>query len=233
MTIYELQEYILRRLGHPVINIEIDSSQLEDCINEATDKFIESHYDGTNISYIATDFIKDQTVYILDSTIQSVVDILKTNSLLISDEPLLLTLPMRLGDYDSPFVDLTEIEVFRQNIKNIDSYFAQETLFDFNSTTKKLILAVPPEKNEKVILKVFKSEIPNDAVYDNLWFKKYATALAKIQWGSNLSKYSGATLPGGVQINGQEIKSDGYKEKEDLEIELQEMYSDPPDFMIG
>ena len=31
-------------------------------------------------------------------------------------------------------------------------------------------------------------------IYDDLWLKKYSTALIKKQWGQNLSKFSGVTL---------------------------------------
>ena len=233
MTLIQLKDYILRRLGSPVINVEIDTLQLEDCIQEATDLFVESHYDGTDIAYIAQNLVADTEEYTLASNIQAITDILTENDLLITDEPLLLK-PFIINDYNSmEGVDLTSIEIFKQRIQNLENYFRTDTLFDYNSTTKKLTLAVAPAANTTVILKAFVSEADSTTIYNNLWFKKYATALAKIQWGSNISKYSGATLPGGVTLNGDQIKSDGKEEKEALELELEEKYSAPPDFFVG
>ena len=46
-TKQELADWMLRRLGAPVINIEIADVQLEDCIDEAVQFFYNYHYDGT------------------------------------------------------------------------------------------------------------------------------------------------------------------------------------------
>ena len=42
-------------------------------------------------------------------------------------------------------------------------------------------------------------------VYNDMWLKRYTTALIKRQWGQNLSKYDGITLQGGLRYNGQAI----------------------------
>jgi len=50
--------------------------------------------------------------------------------------------------------------------------------------------------------------------------KKYATARAKMQWGSNLKKYENTELPGGIQLNGQALFDEGKEEAKELEEEL-------------
>ena len=47
----ELADYILRRLGAPVINVEIADVQLEDCIDDAVQLYQEYHYDGAERTY--------------------------------------------------------------------------------------------------------------------------------------------------------------------------------------
>ena len=47
----ELADWILRRLGAPVINVEIADIQLEDCIDEAVQFYQEYHYDGVERTY--------------------------------------------------------------------------------------------------------------------------------------------------------------------------------------
>ena len=47
----ELADWILRRLGAPVVNIEIADVQLEDVIDEAVQFFQEYHYDGAERAY--------------------------------------------------------------------------------------------------------------------------------------------------------------------------------------
>ncbi|URC15364.1 neck protein [Paraglaciecola Antarctic GD virus 1] len=48
----DLKDHILRRLGAPVINIEITEEQIYDCINRAIELFVEYHYDGVDKTYI-------------------------------------------------------------------------------------------------------------------------------------------------------------------------------------
>ena len=41
-----------------------------------------------------------------------------------------------------------------------------------------------------------------------------------MQWGSNLKKYEGMTLPGGVTLNGQVTHDEGLTERDILEEDL-------------
>ena len=54
-------------------------------------------------------------------------------------------------------------------------------------------------------------------VYNDVWLKKYVTALIKRQWGTNLSKFDGIQLPGGVTLQGRTILEDANTEIEKLE----------------
>ena len=42
----ELKDYCLRRLGHPVLEVNVDDDQVEDLIDDAMQYFHERHYDG-------------------------------------------------------------------------------------------------------------------------------------------------------------------------------------------
>ena len=70
-------------------------------------------------------------------------------------------------------------------------------------------------------------------VWKSNWLQKYATALIKKQWGSNLTKFEGMQLPGGVQFNGLKILDDAVAEVEKLETEVITSYSLPVADMIG
>ena len=70
-------------------------------------------------------------------------------------------------------------------------------------------------------------------VWKSNWLQKYATALIKKQWGSNLTKFEGMQLPGGVQFNGLKILDDAAAEVEKLETEVITSYSLPVADMIG
>ena len=70
-------------------------------------------------------------------------------------------------------------------------------------------------------------------VYKDKWLKRYATAITKMQWGSNLKKHNNLVLPGGVQIDGQSIYNEGKEEAKELEDELKSSLMLEMDFLIG
>lgn len=70
-------------------------------------------------------------------------------------------------------------------------------------------------------------------VWSDRWLQRYATALIKRQWGQNLSKYNGIALPGGVHLDGKSMFMEAAQEIKDLEIELQDRYTEPPMFIVG
>ena len=70
-------------------------------------------------------------------------------------------------------------------------------------------------------------------VYNDLWLKRYTTALMKKQWGQNLSKFSGIALPGGVTLDGQQLKQEAQEEITRLEEESRLNHDMLPMDMIG
>ena len=70
-------------------------------------------------------------------------------------------------------------------------------------------------------------------VWKDRWLQNYTTAKIKYQWGSNLTKFSGMQLPGGVQFNGEQILQDAQVEIQRLEEEMIVSYSLPVVDMIG
>lgn len=70
-------------------------------------------------------------------------------------------------------------------------------------------------------------------VYNNLWLKKYTTALIKQQWGSNLQKFGNQVLPGGIVLNGVTIYEQASKELDALLIELSDKWTEHAGFFLG
>ena len=70
-------------------------------------------------------------------------------------------------------------------------------------------------------------------IYDDIYLKRYATALIKRQWGANLSKFNGVQLLGGVEMNGAEIYSQATEEIQRLEEQIQLAFETPIDYMVG
>ena len=70
-------------------------------------------------------------------------------------------------------------------------------------------------------------------VYDDMFLKRYATALIKRQWGENLKKFAGVQMPGGVTLNGDQIYQEAVAEIQVIEEEMQVRYELPPTLMVG
>ena len=49
----EFKEYCLRKLGKPVLEINVDDDQVEDRIDEALSYYHDYHFDGTQKVYLA------------------------------------------------------------------------------------------------------------------------------------------------------------------------------------
>ena len=70
-------------------------------------------------------------------------------------------------------------------------------------------------------------------VFDDIFLKKYLIQLVKRQWGSNLIKFQGVAMLGGVQLNGEQLYSQAQEEINKLEEQIQLSYELPPQYMIG
>lgn len=60
----------------------------------------------------------------------------------------------------------------------------------------------------------------NQSIYNNRWLKEMATAYTKQIWGTNLKKFNGQPLPGGITVNGQAIYDEAMAEIAELRKEL-------------
>jgi hypothetical protein len=70
-------------------------------------------------------------------------------------------------------------------------------------------------------------------VYNDIYLKRYVTALFKRQWGANLSKFNGVTMIGGVTLNGGQIFQEAQEDIRKLEEEIRGTYETPVTYMIG
>jgi hypothetical protein len=70
-------------------------------------------------------------------------------------------------------------------------------------------------------------------IYTDEFVREYACNLLKMQWGQNLKKFSGISLPGGVTLNGQQIYDEAKAELDVLRERVKKEFELPPDFLVG
>ena len=105
----------------------------------------------------------------------------------------------------------------------------------FMEQTRKVRFSPMPHSapNGQILLGVW-ARVADEWLYENIWVKNYALALAKLQVASNLSLFGNMAYPGGVQLNYEVFQTQGQEEKEKLEQEIVELkYNYPPDFIVG
>ena len=113
----ELKEYCLRRLGHPVLEINVDDDQLDDLIDDAFQYYRERHMDGVEKMYLKHEITAD------DVTRFDGAD--ETSSTLAPDAA---TWTNRKN-----FIEVPEHVVGISKVMGISSNFARNNLFGMNN----------------------------------------------------------------------------------------------------
>ena len=121
----------------------------------------------------------------------------------------------------------------------LDHILVGEKPIRFNQHNNKLYIdmdwKVDMQVDEFIIIECYRKLDPETYtdIYDDIYLKRYATALIKRQWGANLSKFNGVQMLGGVTMNGETIYQQAQEEMEKLEEQIQLAYELPPEYMMG
>lgn len=239
----EFKAYCLRKLGAPVIEINVDDDQVDDRIDEALRYWWDYHFDGSDRIYykhaITTEDVANKYITLPENIIGAVSIFSMSDPSIRSDDLFNIRYQIALNDlYTLTNVSLvpyymvmehlallTELLVGKQPIRYTRHKDRLYVDMDWNTVTVGSFLLVEAYE-------VVDPEIYTDA-YNDRWLQNYATALIKRQWGSNLTKFTGMSLPGGVQFNGEKIYDDAVAEIQKMEDEMISSYSLPVLDMIG
>lgn len=239
-----LINYCLRNLGYPVIQINVDDDQISDRIDEALQFYQEYHSDAVFKVYLKhqiteTD-IENKWIPIPDSVI-TVTRILPLTSESSSINMFDARYQMMLNDmYNLGFSgNISNYYQIMQYINTIDMIINGLPIVEFSRHKGRLYIESEWErfvrKNEFVIVEGYRIVDPETSikVYNDMYLKRYATALIKRQWGINMKKFEGIEMPGGVTLNGQQIFDEAQEEIRQLEEEIRLNWEQPTDFMVG
>ena len=137
-------------------------------------------------------------------------------------------------------LDILNYFMTKQYLETLDMVLNNGSFQQFRYTQRRDRLYLDIDKDflqegQNLLIEAHRMIDPDDAteMYNDLFVKKYTTALLKKQWGQNLIKYNNVQLPGGVTLNGRELYTDALAEIEKLESEVLSKYAIPPMDMIG
>ena len=309
----EFKDYCLRRLGFPVIQINVDDDQVDDRIDDALQFFHDYHFDGVEKIYmkhrITQDDIDRKFIYCPDPVI-FVTKIFPFDDSNSSINMFDLRYQLRLHDlYDFTSVSYVSYEITMQHITTLNMLFSGYPQHRFNRHQNKIFLDIDWSRDatlgEYVVIECYRKLVPDtitltgtvtatntsnlitgtgttfdqqiiegdiitisgqDAqinriisptqayltsnlvtsvttatatktgvsdVWDDRFLKQYATALIKYQWGTNLSKFAGVQMPGGVTLDGPRIMTEAQVEIDKIETEMQAYNVLPPEILTG
>ena len=254
----EFIDYCLRRLGHPVIEINVDDEQIDDRVNDALQLFSEYGAEGSFRAYVSftitqavidrgfIDFDVDTLTGVSDpNNILNVVRVLPIDSQTESVNFFDVKYQMRLNDMfdlNTGAGDLAYFEQMQQYLSTIDLKLTGTPQIQFTRAGNILNIFgdIAGTKGDlkvgsKILMEMYFTTDANlnGKIYNNIFLKEYATALIKEQWGQNLIKFEGMVLPGGVQLNGRQILEDARQEIETIRQRIYNEYDTPPDFFVG
>lgn len=245
----ELKDYCLRKLGFPVIDINVDDDQLEDRIDDALGKFRDFHYDGTESIYLAIKAdgtLAANNYYDLPNNIIGVTRVLPITGASISSNAsdgfniFDINYQIRLNDfYNLTSSSYVYYYIAREHLEMLNMITVGEIPFEYNRKVNRIQLhskiSNKATSDDYIVLDAVRIVDPSTytKVFNDTWVKEYTTALFKHQWGSNITKYSNYTLPGGLVVNGDKIYADAVQEVAALEEKLRDVYEEPSAMFVG
>ena len=245
----QLIDFCLRRLGEPVIEINVDVDQIEDKVDDSLQMYREFHSDATYRTYL-----KHQ---ITQTDVDNKYIPISPNILYVSQlfpiNPTFSTINMfdiryqmmlnSLGDFMNFAGGMSYYYQMNQYLDFLDQMLSgtpqttfsrrQDRLYIWGEWSENSISALKP--GDYIVAEVYEVIDPDlhTSIYNDMFIKNYTTALIKQQWGLNMSKFEGMQLPGGVTISGRQILEEANTEIEKLEEKMRLEQELPPDFFVG
>jgi hypothetical protein len=148
---------------------------------------------------------------------------------------------LRLNDlYDFSSQSILHYDMTMKHLDFLEHILVGETPIRFNQHQNRLYIDMDwandvTADEDFILIECFRKLDPTiyTDIFDDIYLKRYATALLKRQWGANLSKFNGVTMLGGVTMNGETLYSQAQEEILRLEEQIQLAFELPPMYQIG
>lgn len=258
----DLINYAFRKLGAPVVEINVDYQQAEDRLDEALEYFTERHFDGVEKAFFSYEIgTADMTNQYIDTnelpavngsdgpTGKDIVSITKVFQFgtFANINMFDVRYQMALSDYfginrglgGQSSLGLASYDSTKRYINLIEDFFQPEKAIRFSKVRNRLFIDMnwsqDIEAGKNIIIESYVKLDPEKfgEIYNDRYLKQYFTALLKKQWGQNLSKFDGVQLPGGVMLRGGQLVAEASGEIDRIEQDMIRSYELPVDFMTG
>lgn len=248
----ELAEKIKRRLGYPMIKVELSAEQIDDAIDDARYKFMKwAVGNATQETYCLLMLSAGQYEYDMPLGCKEVVGYTShhtggINTLFTVDNYL-----YNMGMYDmitlrgggSSGYDLVSYHIARDFLDTVKRYSVDEWNYKYHPHTNILEINPTPASGNSlswtdangqsygpydspgfILIRYYEAEGDAEDIYGVNWVRNYATALCKVMLGRIRSKFENFTSIGntGLALDGGDLISEGKEEIERLTESLKD-----------
>jgi len=231
-----VKDFILARLGHPVVRVELTPFQIKSCIDEAVTKLFYHAPMWTtqfcSFNTTANANLYELPRYILDNLTYCAY---KKTLLSIQGKAGTLEFDFFIKYFQDNFLfsdfSVSDFYILQSHMEMIRKVLGQEGSFDVVNNQYIQVYPMPVLGDQVVIIeyRALDSGTMHPA-YKN-FIQKYALACAKGILGEIRGKYQSLPSPGGgANLNGQALSSASASEKKELEESLLSEIEEPPRF---
>ena len=223
----EFKDYVLRKIGAPVIEINVSDEQVDDRVDEALAFWRDYHYDGSQMIYLKHQLTQDEIDQGYVELPQNILGVTRVFDLSSS-----ISTGTGMFNVQYQFVlnnleDITGYNIQHYYMSLSHLQFLQEILVGrplirYNRHVNRLYLDVNKNilsEGTYIIVEgydIIDGETYSD-VWQDRWLQNYTAALVREQWGLNLTKFTNMSLIGGVQFNGEQILSEAKADRKEME----------------
>jgi hypothetical protein len=244
-SVYELRDYIKRRLGYPVVQINVSDEQIYDRISDALQYYRDYHYDGTQRTYmkwqLSAENITNQYLPVEANVvgISRIFNPQATESSKFTSVKYKLMSEINNADVFGYMIpSYVEYVQTMQKLSEMDMIFRGLKPIRFNRNEDKLYIdmdwSYDVQEGDWIVAEG--EVILDPQIYTSIFHERfildYSSALVKMQWGENIKKFGNIQLPGGLTMEGQTLYDEGKADKDKLEEDMM-TYTLPPYDLIG
>ena len=223
----EFKDYILRKIGAPVIQVNVSEEQIEDRVDEAVSFWRDYHYNGSQMVYLRHELTQndvDNGYITLPAGLLGISKVFDLNTSISASTG------MFNDQYQFVLNNLTDLTSYgitnyymtMQHLEFLKEMLVGKQMVRYNKHVNKLYIDVAKSSltvGRYIIVEAYDIIDPDEYadVWSDRWLQNYASVLVREQWGLNLTKFTNMQLVGGVQFNGEQILQEARAEREKME----------------
>lgn len=237
------KEYCLRKLGWPVIEINLDDDQVEDRIDEALKYYMDYHFDGAEKYYLkhqVTQTDKDNKYITVPDNVIGVTRVFNIGDPSMHTSDIFnIRYQIALNDmYSLTSVSMVPYYLAMEHLALIQELLVGQQPIRFNRHQNRISVDMSWDKvavDQYLMFECYRVIDPDEwtDVWGDRWLQNYTAALIKENWGAVISKFLNYQTSSGIAYNGQKIYDDAVAEREKLEQEMIVSYSLPVSDFYG